>query len=399
MGTGWRGADPAVFQALATDYPAMREVQLRVNYRNTETIAAASEGIVRALGLPPRDVVAQGGADEPLSLIRCDTERDEALRVAEEITLLVSAGEWGYNECAVLVRTVRQARLIEQAFLRSHVPYTLGGRRSFFDTRTVRELLAWLRLAADPFDEGALEAALNAPPRGLGKVTRDQLRGGAFRLTMESLLAAPEREDLRERVQHTVAEFLGMVDDAHTARERSLPTLLDYVLRRTGYAAWLRKAGNGDGNGDDPGEAVLLDLPAGKEADAVHDLRLMLEGYRGEDSLGKFLQDVEDMQTQTDAGGDARGVFLGTIHAAKGLEWPVVFLPGLDEGILPHAKSLLDERRLEEEHRLFYVALTRAMQKVYLLGARYRTNARGQMWECRPSRFLAYLPPETVKRV
>jgi DNA helicase-2/ATP-dependent DNA helicase PcrA len=190
-----------------------------------------------------------------------------------------------------------------------------------------------------------------------------------------------------------------MVDDVHTAREQSLPALLDYVLRRTGYAAWLRKTGNGDSNGDDPGEAAMPDLPAGKEADAVHDLRLMLEGYRGEDSLARFLRDVEDMQTQTDAGGDARGVFLGTIHAAKGLEWPVVFLPGLDEGILPHAKSLLDERRLEEEHRLFYVALTRAMQRVYLLGARYRTNVRGQMWECRPSRFLGYLPPETVKRV
>jgi len=148
------------------------------------------------------------------------------------------------------------------------------------------------------------------------------LRGGAFHLTMETLLAAPEREDLPERVRRAVAEFLEMVDDVHaacrepclertcpersrrsrresrTARDRSLPALLDYVLRRTGYAAWLRKAGNGNGNGsaNNSDETALLDLPAGKEAAAVHNLRLMLEGYRGEDSLAQFLQDVEEMQ-------------------------------------------------------------------------------------------------------
>ena len=117
-------------------------------------------------------------------------------------------------------------------------------------------------------------------------------------------------------------------------------------------------------------------------------------------SLARFLQDVEEMQSQAGFASDGiRGVFLGTIHAAKGLEWPVVFLPGLDEGVLPHAKSLLDKRRLEEEHRIFYVALTRAKRKVYLLGARYRTNVRGQIWECQPSRFLGYLPPETIRRM
>jgi DNA helicase-2/ATP-dependent DNA helicase PcrA len=392
---GWRGADPAVFGALARDLPALREFQLRANYRNTGTIVAASEGVVRALGLPPRDVVARGGPGEPLALVRCDTERDEALRVAEGIVRLVGAGECGYNDCAVLVRTVRQARLIEQAFLRARVPYALAGHRSFLETRTVRELVAWLRLAANPFDEGALEGALNAPPRGLGKVTREQLQGGAFRLTMEALLAAPDRDDLRERARRAVAEFLAMVDDVHARRDEPPVQLLDYALKRTGYAAWLRRAGNGDGNSHDPNGEVALDFPAGEEADAVHHLCLMLEGYRERDGLARFVQDLEDMQAQP---GGLEGVFLGTIHAAKGLEWPVVLLPGLDEGVLPHARSLLDRKRLEEEHRLFYVALTRAMRKVYLFGARYRTNARGQVWECRPSRFLGYLPPETVRR-
>jgi DNA helicase-2/ATP-dependent DNA helicase PcrA len=397
---GWRGADPAVFQALAADFPTVRQVHLRVNYRNTETIAAAAEGVVRALGLPPRRVVAQGGPGDPLHLARCDTERDEALRVAEEIERLAGTGKCGYDGCAVLVRTVRQARLIEQALLRSHIPYTLAGHGSFFDLRPVRELVAWLCLAADPFDEGALEGALNAPPRGLGRATREQLRAGAFRLEMEALLAAPGREDLPERARQAVAEFLAMVDDVHAAQERTLPELLDYVLQRTGYAAWLRKAGNGNGNSGDPDSVVLMDLPAGEEADAVHNLRLMLEGYQGPDNLTRFLRDLEEMQGQAGlTPGSPEGVFLGTIHAAKGLEWPAVFLPGLDEGVLPHARSLLDKKRLEEEHRLFYVALTRAIRKVYLLGACRRTNVRGQVWECQPSRFLGYLPPETVRRV
>ena len=130
----------------------------------------------------------------------------------------------------------------------------------------------------------------------------------------------------------------------------------------------------------------------------MHNLRLMLRVYRGEDGLARFLREVEEMYGQEGFESHS-GVFLGTIHAAKGLEWPVVFLPGLDEGVLPHAKSLLDKRRLEEEHRLFYVALTRAMRKVYLLGARYRTNVRRQTWECQPSRFLGYLPSETIRRV
>jgi DNA helicase-2/ATP-dependent DNA helicase PcrA len=247
-----------------------------------------------------------------------------------------------------------------------------------------------------------LEAALNAPPRGLGKASKEKLRAGAFRLTMEQLLAAPGREDLPERVRQAVTEFLGMVDGVHAARERPLPELLECTLRRTGYAGWLRKkaSGNGSGSIDDADMGMPVALPAGEESDTVHNLRLMLEGYQGEGGLARFLRDVQEMQGQTGfTSNGAQGVFLGTIHAAKGLEWPVVFLPGLDEGVLPHARSLLDKRRLEEEHRLFYVALTRAMRQVVLLGARHRTNVRGQVWGCQPSRFLGYLPPQTVRRV
>ena len=144
-----------------------------------------------------------------------------------------------------------------------------------------------------------------------------------------------------------------------------------------------------------------MHLPASKEADAIRDLRLMLEGHYGEHGLARFLQNVHEMETQTWRGSDGsvRRVFLGTIHAAKGMEWPVVLLPGLDEGVLPHAKNLLDEGRLAEESRLFYVALTRAMRMVYILGARWRTNTSGLVWECQPSRFLAYLPPEMVRRM
>jgi DNA helicase-2/ATP-dependent DNA helicase PcrA len=394
---GWRGADPAVFQAVARDYPGVRDLQLRVNYRNSETIAQASEGIVKALGLSPRNMATQGDAGEPLTVVRCDTERDEALRVAEEVKRLAEAGEYDYNEFAVLVRTVRQARLIEQAFLQNRVPYELAGHRSFFKIRAVRELLAWFRLAADPFDEGAIETALNAPPRGLGRVTRQKLRAGAFRLTMESLLGVAGRQDLQQRAREGVAQFLRIVDDVHAERERPLPALLDYVLERTGYAAWLRKAVDGSGNGNGSGEngEVLIDFPAAVEGDAILKLRLILEGFHGEKALERFLDKLEEMQMQPES---TAGVLLGTIHASKGLEWPVVFLPGLDEGLLPHARSLLDKRRLEEEHRLFYVALTRAMRQVYLLSAQYRTNVRGQVWECRPSRFLSYLPHGALRR-
>jgi DNA helicase-2/ATP-dependent DNA helicase PcrA len=389
---GWRGADPGIFERLERDYPSAKRLRLRVNYRNTETISRAAESIVRGLGLPERDIVTEGGRGEPITLVRCDTDWDEALRVADEVARLASAEEAHHNECAVLVRTGRQARLIEQAMLQRGVPYALVGQKSFFEIRVVREVLAWLRLALDPFDHGALETALNAPPRGLGTVTRDKLRRGALGLTMETLLAVPGWEDLPGKARQAVADFLGMVDDVQKVRSRPPAELMDYILRRTGYAAWLEKMQDGNGNGNGLIDGVMADF-AGDSA--LHHLRRMLEAH--EDSgLESFLADVEAMQAQPD---EMNGVFIGTIHAAKGLEWPVVLLPGLDEGVLPHVKSLLDEERLREEHHLFYVALTRAMRQVYVLGARYRAGQHGHMREYQPSRFLRFLPTDRVRRV
>jgi len=377
---GWRQADPAAVMAqFETDFPDMTEIVLRHSYRFTRTILAASEAVVTALGSPPRRLMTDNETGDKITVMKAESDRDEALQVVRTIKTLLDRRQIAYNDFAVLTRTGEQRRLFEQAFLRTGMPYRLIGDRPFPVRQEVRVMLGYLRLAADPFDAGALARVINTPRRGLGRKTQEKIRGEAFQLTTAELLAAEARSDLPARARTGAAEVLGIINDISTAAaQKALPELFDYVLERSGYLDWLL-GGSADEN--EPGAEAALD-----------ELRRMILKYT---DVTVFLTAMEEMGDELAA--QDEGVSLATLHAVKGLEFPVVFITGLEEGLFPHVKSNDSKFTLDEEYRLFYVGLTRAKRRVYLSYARYRER-NGQVREMTPSRFLRILPKALVER-
>ena len=385
----WRGADPDnLLRRFGNDWPGVRKIALTKSYRSTRTILAASEAVVQAMGLPPRGLEAQGGEGDPIVLMPCDSERDEALRVAGEIRRLVETGQAQYHDCAVLVRTGRQRRVVEQAFLRQGLPYRLVGDRPFFRRSEVQTVLGYLRLAADPFDDGALSRVANTPPRGLGPRALEKLGDTDSPLTL-GLAAGRKRDDLPPHLRRAAGEMLAVVNDLTlAAQSRPLLSLFDYILERSGYLAWLRRnRWDEEGEGGDGLTELLGDDPA---EESIIELRRLALQY---DDVEAFLVDMEgradDLAVEED------GVHVATLHAVKGLEFPVVFLAGLEEGLFPRANG--DARSLREEYHLFYVGVTRAQRRLYLSCARYR-EVFGQTRETTPSRFIRCLPGELLER-
>jgi DNA helicase-2/ATP-dependent DNA helicase PcrA len=269
------------------------------------------------------------------------------------------------------------------------LPYALVGDFKFFERREVKDILAYLRVVHDMFDAGALQRIINRPSRGLGPASLQKLQGGEPELNFTALTGLHNRTDLPQKVLDAAMEFADLIYDdlPCAAKEKSLPDFFDYVLERTGYLAWIRK-----------------DPDAKRRTANLRLLRAMSTRYEhSEEALGTFLADiatlsaVEGGDTSLDVPAEGRGVTMATIHAVKGLEFPVVFITGLEEGIFPHAKAMKTPEGMEEETRLAYVAMTRAMSVLYLTYARSRVVGE-EMKEHSPSRFLAAIPKELIER-
>jgi DNA helicase-2/ATP-dependent DNA helicase PcrA len=269
------------------------------------------------------------------------------------------------------------------------LPYTLVGDFKFFERREVKDILAYLRVVYDMFDASALQRIINRPPRGLGPASLQKLQGGEPELNFVALTGLHNRTDLPQKVLDAATEFADLIFDdlPRAVKEKTLPEFFDYVLERTGYLAWIEK-----------------DPDAKRRVANLRLLRAMTTRYEhSEEALGTFLADiatlsvVEGGDASMDVPAEGRGVTLATIHAVKGLEFPVVFIAGLEEGIFPHAKAMKTPEGMEEETRLAYVAMTRAMSLLYLTYARSRVVGE-EMKEHSPSRFLAAIPKELIER-
>jgi len=269
------------------------------------------------------------------------------------------------------------------------LPYTLVGDFKFFERREVKDILAYLRVVYDMFDAGALQRIINRPPRGLGPASLQKLQGSEPELNFTALSGLHHRTDLPPKVLDAALEFADLIFDdlPRAAKEKRLPEFFDYVLEHTGYLAWMEK-----------------DPDAKRRIANLRLLRAMTTRYEHtEDALGTFLADIATLSAVE--GGDAglevpaegRGVTLATIHAVKGLEFPVVFIAGMEEGIFPHAKAMKTPEGMEEETRLAYVAMTRAMYLLYLTYARSRVVGE-ETKEHLPSRFLASIPKHLIER-
>jgi DNA helicase-2/ATP-dependent DNA helicase PcrA len=379
----WRGADIRNILEFERDYPEVREIKLEQNYRSTQNILDAAHGvIVQNIGRKPKRLWTERESGPLINVYHAYNEEDEASFVVDTISRHVARGEWSAGECAVMYRVNAQSRALEEALIRSNLPYLLVGATRFYERREIRDVVAYLRLILNPNDGMTLRRVINVPPRKIGATTLQALQRWSeerdFHLTA-AVEHAGEIEAVGTAAKRALALFVETLAELRAAAEElSVVQLLDLVLQRVGYEEYIN-------DGSDAGE---------ERWNNILELRTVAQDYDSEPSpegLRTFLENVS-LLGETDEITDIRPrVTLMTLHAAKGLEFKVVFLVGLEEGLFPHARGLEDMNQMEEERRLCYVGLTRAKEELHLVHAARRT-LYGNTMVNPPSRFLNDIP-------
>ncbi|PYP77728.1 MAG: ATP-dependent DNA helicase PcrA [Gemmatimonadetes bacterium] len=385
---GWRGADIRNILDFNKDFPDAHVVRLEENYRSTPEVLDLANVVISAnkgrMGKTLRPTHRSG---ERVTATRCLDERDEADFIVEELVARrAQSSSLTLRDVAILYRTNAQSRALEEALRKRAVPYRIVGAVRFYDRREIRDLMSYLKLVANPADDEAFRRAIAVPKRGLGEATIEQLSAAA-RAAGVPMLAAAVRPDLvaglRPAARAALLEFAALIERFRdSAREDAVDELLREIVDAIRYAEYLRAEG--------PESADRLDnvreLITGA-AETVADE----EGEVGLTPLDHFLQRAMLVSELDKLGPDADAVTLMTLHNAKGLEFPIVFISGLEDGLFPLAKAYDDPALLEEERRLFYVGITRAERKLYLTHAEERRR-NGEFMPSKASSFLVAIP-------
>ena len=385
---GWRGANLANILEFERDYPGCRVVKLERNYRSTKNILSVADHLIRFnRNRKPKSLVTENPRGAPVELTVYARETDEAEGIAGKIDGLVREGEFLFSDIAVFYRMTALTRPIEAAFRSAKVPYQIIGGVSFYERQEVKDILSYLSLMTNPKDDLAFARIVNVPPRGLGKTSLDHLVEAARQRSIPLLAMARQAsrvDGLKDKAARGLLEFTRLVDELVTLRDHPAEEVIRQLLERTGYRTYLT-AGTRD-DGED--RLANLDelISAAREFDQDHP-GASIHDFLAEVTLASPI-DRWDQQTGS--------VTLMTLHAAKGLEFPVVFVCALEEGLLPHTRANDDDRQLEEERRLLFVGITRAQRELYLSRCRIRTF-RGQQQATFPSRFLDELPAEPME--
>jgi DNA helicase-2/ATP-dependent DNA helicase PcrA len=395
---GWRGADVRHMLTFQNDFPGAKLVRLEQNYRSTQIILDAANGIIAEnaarLG---KTLFTEKKGGEPVVLLSTADERDEAEWLATEFARRASDGDAEYEGMAILYRTNAQSRPLEEAFRFRGIPYRLIGAISFYERREVKDVLGYMRLIANPADDEAFLRVVNVPRRGIGDASLAVL-GKAAAGWQKPMLEAARRAgaitELRPNVREALTGVASLLDRLREAVGQADPaTALETILATTGYEQYLADEG---ADGLERLENVR-ELVAGAAAwsevqdpDAVEGTGSPVERYLTQAAL------VTPADEARDAGGGGGGVTLTTAHMAKGLEWPIVALAGLEDGLFPLGRSTEQPGGVEEERRLCYVGLTRARERLYLSWARTRYR-NGRLELAEPSRFLDALPSQVVE--
>ena len=395
----WRAADIRNILNFEHDFPDATVVILDQNYRSTQAILDSAHGVIAVnKQRKEKNLWTENGPGRPIIVHEAYDEEDEAGFVAEEVKRLAKAEKLPHRGFAVMYRTNAQSRPLEEAFVRRNIAYRLVGGTRFYERREVKDLLAYLRIVHNPFDTVALMRVINVPARGIGDRTLAELTRWAGEQTIPvyaalQLIADSERDSpegptsahpFQTRTAGALLRFLGLLNELIAAAgTASLSELLDTIIERTDYREYLLGKERGG-------------LADGEERwENVQELRAVAAQYdqlKPEHALPSFLEDAALITDVDEYDEKADAVTLITLHAAKGLEFQVVFIAGLEEGLLPHMRSLEsgDPAQLEEERRLCYVGMTRAKEHLYLVRA-FRRAFSGHN---PPSRFLADIPPE-----
>jgi len=383
----WRFADLRNILSFEKDYPDAKVVFLEQNYRSTKTILEVASNIISAnLQRKPKNLWTENEIGVPLAIIETYSEDEEAQFVVGEIEKLVNNGAH-LRDCAVMYRVNAQSRALEEAFMRYGVPYRLVGGTRFYQRREIKDIIAYLRVIHNPSDNISLTRIINIPSRGIGQRTLAELSAWARNQGMSlydaiELVSEKKGPAFTTRITYALTNFFELMEKLRAKNGKlNLFDLIDKVIETTGYQQYLLA----QENGEDRWENVL-------------ELRGVAEEYselKPKEALATFLEkvtlvsDVDELDEKTDA------ATLITLHQAKGLEFPVVFIVGMEEGVLPHRKSFDDPEQMEEERRLCYVGVTRAQKQAYLLRA-FRRSLLGGSSLNPPSRFLKDIPTNLV---
>jgi DNA helicase-2/ATP-dependent DNA helicase PcrA len=388
----FRGATIRNILQFEEDYPDATTILLEQNYRSTQTILSAANAVIeRNESRRPKNLWTNAGAGATITGYVADTEHDEAQFVADEIDRLTDAGEAKAGDVAVFYRTNAQSRVFEEVFIRVGLPYKVVGGVRFYERKEVRDVLAYLRVLANPEDSVPLRRILNVPKRGIGDRAEAMIDALSQREKIsfpQALKRVDEAYGMAARSTNAVKRFNTLMEDLRTIVESGAgpATVLEAVLERTGYLAELQAS-------TDPQDETRIENLQELAAVAME-----FEQERGEDEGGTLADFLEQVALVADSDQipdeeDGDGVItLMTLHTAKGLEFPVVFLTGMEDGVFPHMRALGQAKELEEERRLAYVGITRARERLYLTRSTLR-SAWGQPSYNPPSRFLEEIPP------
>ncbi len=382
---GWRGADYRNVQRFEQDFPDARVVLLEQNYRSHQNILDAATGVIdRARNRTKKRLFSDRGEGDRIFFYEAHDDYGEASFVVDTIAQLVASGDFEPGECAVMYRTNAMSRLIEEAFLQARLPYRLVGAQRFYGRREVKDAIAFLRLVHNPADEASLDRIINVPPRGIGEKTlttlhmiarQNETSPATILLDLARGADSPFYKSFTGRAAVPLADFGGMLSNWRAlAATRTIPELFDKILQDINYKDHIVE--------DDSEESA-------DRWENVQELKRLAMDY-SERTMDEFLENIALIADQ-DTITDANAPTLLTLHAAKGLEFRAVFIVGLDDGIIPHSRSFDEPEQMEEERRLFYVGITRAKDKLYLLRAIQR-GGRGMAEETYPSRFMDDIP-------
>ncbi len=387
----WRGADISNILNFERDYPDAVTILLERNYRSTGNILnAANKVISKNTGRKPKNLWTDSGDGEKIALFQGSTEHEEGYFVTGEIAKNVRGGGMRYSDHAILYRTNAQSRVIEETLIKSDIPYQIVGGIRFYDRKEIKDILAYLRLISNPSDNISLDRIINVPKRGIGGATMEKLfdAAGAEGTNIYSILGNLQGVGISGRTSQLLYEFRELIDQLHgMADYLTVTELTEEVLTRSGYRDELIREGTVEAKtrleNIDEFLSVTQEFEKNNEDRTLVAFLTDLALVADIDSMGSD----EDDQAQKDA------VVLMTMHSAKGLEFPAVFIIGMEEGVFPHSRAFADTEEMEEERRLAYVGITRAERRLYLTSARSRTLF-GRTAMNAPSRFLEEIPAE-----
>lgn len=386
----WRGADIRNIIDFTRDYPDAASIKLEQNYRSTKTILHAANAVIdNNESRPKKTLWTENPAGNKIIHYQAQTEHDEADYIAGIIYNRHEISHEPYGDMAILFRTNAQSRVLEEKLMRYAIPYTMVGGTKFYDRKEIKDVLAYLRLLYNPEDSLSLTRIINVPKRNIGATTMEHVAAYAEEqgISLFEALSSTDEIPVTKRARTSLENFAAMIFDLLNDIEgKDVLSLIETVIKQTGYGDMLDKEAEHDPQGESRKENVGEFLSVAKD----------YMDSNPDGNLQDFLENVALVSDVDDFESSDSKVTLMTLHAAKGLEFPVVFLTGLDEGLFPHSRTLLDPAQVEEERRLAYVGITRAERQLYVTNAITRTMY-GRISAYMPSRFLAEIPPQLME--